>query len=278
MSSCASQPALAPGSAPGTAPGSDPGSTSNPQTDSSTHQPIPDPINLLKALVDHERTAESLSVEERQALGDHLTLEGFTVAEIARRLGVCSRTILRDRQHVRATRAVFNDDQSFTPQMVGEFLRQTDHSLAQLRRLTRNPHLSVRERVQIETGIHRILTSTIGVLQTLGYMPRIKPQEPSNLSAPPRASLKQPVEVDHEVFRYALLAGGPEAASKVLRDPELPRDAEAEWQLRLGRSPVFELPERLRQEMQQEMSRGAAPRAAPNRRARRARRARQDSS
>src|SRR3989304_1251071 len=148
--------------------------------------------NLLRELHSKSRDALSFPPDERRAVVEHLTLEGYSITEQAALLHVSDRTIQRDKHHIRAENAVFADDPGLTPRLVGDYLRQTEACLARIRRATRNSDVSARDRIYAEKTCHDILSKTLKVLQTIGYVQQVKPSATNSATEPPAPRLDPP--------------------------------------------------------------------------------------
>ncbi len=107
-------------------------------TDSSTHNG--NDRSVLSVIRDIQQGAlapRSLGVEDRRRCVEHLTGEGYSLAEIAEILKVTERTIARDRSAVRRSNAI-ECDEDLTGEMVGQLVKQADTTINRIRRVTRD--------------------------------------------------------------------------------------------------------------------------------------------
>ena len=63
-------------------------------------------LHLVRDVRQGRIAAANLSLEDRRACVEYFTAEGLTVPEIAVTMGVCDRTILRDRRAIRRANAL----------------------------------------------------------------------------------------------------------------------------------------------------------------------------
>lgn len=127
-------------------------------------------IELIRALQSREIAGPQLAPEDRRACVEHLTLEGFSVAEAAAILSVSDRTVLRDRARIRAANAVERDP-ALAGQMVGRLFAEADAGMARLRRIARDRATPAAVRVDAERSAWGVLRDLAQLLQRMGYLP-----------------------------------------------------------------------------------------------------------
>ena len=96
-------------------------------------------------------SGRNLSIDDRRACVAYLTAEGYSVYEIAVLLGVCERSIVRDRAAVRQDVAL-QPSERLGDEILGELRRRAEMAISQLNRAVRetgdgpkiNPHHRIR--------------------------------------------------------------------------------------------------------------------------------------
>ena len=137
-----------------------------------------DDRSVLSVIRDIQQSAldpRSLGVEDRRRCVEHLTGEGYSLAEIAEILKVTERTIARDRSAVRQSNAIERDE-DITGEMVGQLVKQADTTINRIRRVTRDSDTPPASRIEGEKACWVIARDLIQKLQSLGYLPNA-PQE-----------------------------------------------------------------------------------------------------
>ena len=81
--------------------------------------------------------APNLTLEDRCACVEYVTAEGLTVPEIAVTMGVCDRTVNRDRRAIRRANAL-KPSQALGDELVSELRARAESSIARLRRAVRD--------------------------------------------------------------------------------------------------------------------------------------------
>ncbi|MEE8154627.1 MAG: hypothetical protein V3T53_06660 [Phycisphaerales bacterium] len=145
-------------------------------TDGSTH--TGNDRSVLSVIRDIQQGAlapRSLGVEDRRRCVEHLTGEGYSLAEIAEILKVTERTIARDRSAVRQSNAIERDE-DITGEMVGQLVTQADTTINRIRRITRDSDTPPAARIEGEKACWVIARDLVQKLQSLGYLPNA-PQE-----------------------------------------------------------------------------------------------------
>jgi len=117
----------------------------------------------------------SLAIEDRRRCVEHLTCEGYSVADIAEILKVKERTIARDRSANRKSNSI-KSDENFTEEMVGLLVTQADTSINRIRRITRDNETPPATRIEGEKACWIITREFLDKLQSLGYLPKAPQQ------------------------------------------------------------------------------------------------------
>ncbi len=128
------------------------------------------PITLLRELQSGSLSAATLSKEARLACVEHLTLEGYSVGEIAEVLQASTRTIHRNRKQIRSSHAVERDPE-LVETMVGQLIQHAEQSVSKLRRIARERDCPHAARVEAEKGSWTICRELVESLQRLGHLP-----------------------------------------------------------------------------------------------------------
>lgn len=130
----------------------------------------PSPITLLRELQNGSLAPAMLTVESRRACVEHLTSDGYSVAETSEVLKVSPRTVHRDLAQIRETNAVHRDP-GLIDQFVGELVQQARQSIARLRRITRERDCPHSTRVEAERSAWTVAKELTETLQRLGFLP-----------------------------------------------------------------------------------------------------------
>ncbi len=128
------------------------------------------PITLIRELQSGTLSPTALTHETRRACVEHLTAEGYSVAEVAEFLKVSTRTVSRDLALIREVNAI-EQDPALGGQFVGELMAQARQSIARLRRITRERDCPHATRVEAERSAWTIIRELGEILQRLGYLP-----------------------------------------------------------------------------------------------------------
>ncbi len=146
--------------------------TADGSTDSGNDRSV---LSLMRDIQQGRLAPRSLGVEDRRRCVEHLTGEGYSLAEIAEILKVTERTIARDRSAVRQSNAIERDN-DITGEMVGQLVKQADTTINRIRRVTRDSETPPATRIEGEKACWVITRDLIQKLQALGYLPNA-PQE-----------------------------------------------------------------------------------------------------
>lgn len=179
------------------------------------HNPRTDDRSVLSVIRDiHQGAieAKSLAAEDRRRCVEHLTGDGYSIAETAEIFKVDERTIARDRAAIRQANSIESDPQ-MTGQMVGQLMNQADTCLQRIRRVTRERDTPPNVRIDGEKTCWMIFDNLIQRLQSLGYLPTA----PQQLQAELRhqiESLPGFGELTDEVARLELIVSAHEVSEE----------------------------------------------------------------
>lgn len=179
------------------------------------HNPRTDDRSVLSVIRDIQQgaiEAKSLAVEDRRRCVEHLTGDGYSIAETAEIFKVDERTIARDRAAIRQANSIERDPQ-MTGQMVGQLINQADTCLQRIRRVTRERDTPPNVRIDGEKTCWMIFDNLIQRLQSLGYLPTA----PQQLQAELRhqiESLPGFGELTDEVARLELIVSAHEVSEE----------------------------------------------------------------
>jgi transposase-like protein len=112
----------------------------------------------------------SLSTEDRRRCVLLLQCEGMSVAEIARLLGVCERTIARDRVAIHQEHAIEPDPQ-LRGRIAGQLMLDVDAARTELRRASRHAEARPADRIEAAKSLVEVQCKAIERLQSLGILP-----------------------------------------------------------------------------------------------------------
>ena len=130
----------------------------------------PSVISLIRAIQQGTCSPSNLEPQDRQRCVEHLTAEGYSVAEIAEILQVSERTIARDRTATRSRNALERDPR-LTPEMVGTLVSQAELAQGRIRRAARDKEATPAVRIDAERACWTIWNELVARLQSLGYLP-----------------------------------------------------------------------------------------------------------
>lgn len=171
----------------------------------------PSVLGTIRALHAGTVKGRSLSVEDRQRLVEHLTIEGYSTADTAEILGLSERTIERDRRAVRHANAL-RSDPTFIRETIGQLVMQADASAGRLKRLARERTASPMARIEAEYAAWRVQRELIALLQRLGYLPMasVKADVHCRITSEPLDDLTPSFEeLGAEIERLMKLREGP---------------------------------------------------------------------
>lgn len=127
-------------------------------------------LSTIRQLQSRSIAGRNLAQADRRACVEHLTSEGFSVAEIAEILKVSERTIIRDRKAVQQAHAL-EPHPELVSQMMGRLVREAELAIQRIRRVTREKQVSPAVRVDAEHRCFQILSELVQRLQGVGYIP-----------------------------------------------------------------------------------------------------------
>lgn len=127
-------------------------------------------LALIREINSGQMSGANLSAADRRRCVEHLTAEGYSVAEIAEIFKVAERTINRDRDAIKQANSL-----KFRPELVGEMagqvVRTAELAMAQLRRLARERDAPAAVRAEASRSMFTICREMVQTLQQLGYLP-----------------------------------------------------------------------------------------------------------
>jgi len=127
-------------------------------------------LDLIRDIKSKAIEPRSISVADRQACGEHLLSEGFTIAEIATIFNRNDRTIMRDRQAIQERNALQHDPE-LASQMAGRLLTEAELCASRIRRAVRDRETNPSVRIDAEHKCFQIMIELTNSLQSLGYLP-----------------------------------------------------------------------------------------------------------
>lgn len=179
------------------------------------HNPRTDDRSVLSVIRDIQQgaiEAKSLAVEARRRCVEHLTGDGYSIAQTAEIFKVDERTIARDRAAIRQANSIESYPQ-MTGQMVGQLINQADTCLQRIRRVTRERDTPPNVRIDGEKTCWMIFHNLIQRLQSLGYLPTAPQQLQAELKHQIE-SLPGFGELTDEVARLELIVGTHEVSEE----------------------------------------------------------------
>lgn len=139
------------------------------------------PIKLLRDLRDGSLSPATLTRDGRLACVEHLTIEGYSVGEIAEVLKCSTRTIHRDRNQIRASNAVGRDPK-LLDNMVGQLVQHADQSVQKLIRVSRESGCPQAVQVDAHKASWAIRRELVETLQRLGHLPTVAQEIKADLT------------------------------------------------------------------------------------------------
>lgn len=169
-------------------------------------------LELIGRIRERQIDPRGLEADDRRRCVETLRYEGYSVAEIAKVLRRHERTIQRDLEELRARNALTTSP-ALVARTVGEFVQQSEASIARLRRIARESSLSGMERLMAESAAWRICDGMMSRLQSLGYLPRVPHGLVAEIStaADPLRSYEQLEQRIRELGEVDLAGGGDDA-------------------------------------------------------------------
>ena len=127
-------------------------------------------IAMIRRIQQGTLSGKSLSIEDRRRCVEYMTLEGYSVPEIAEVMQVTDRTIGRDRDAIRKANAV-HVHPSFVEEVVGQVLSKAVSSESRLKRMSRDRNVSASDRIEAERTSWQVTKDMFGMLRSIGYLP-----------------------------------------------------------------------------------------------------------
>ncbi|MFU8829596.1 MAG: ECF-type sigma factor, partial [Phycisphaerales bacterium] len=173
-------------------------------------------LELIQKLRSGSLQASLLDAEDRRACVEHLTAEGYSVAETAQILGVSDRTVTRDRNRIRAQH-VLERDETTVDAMIGRLMGEYEASTGRLKRIARDRAVAAGTRVEAERVIWSAMCELVRLLQRLGYLPEAARELRADITC--RTGLEElpsSVELEAELERLSAVPGAQSAVGPLL--------------------------------------------------------------
>lgn len=172
-------------------------------------------LELIQKLRSGAMQSSLLDAEDRRACVEHLTAEGYSVAETAQILGVSDRTITRDRNAIR-DRHVLERDDATVDAMIGRLMSEFEASSGRLKRIARDRGVAAGTRVEAERAIWSSMTDLVRLLQRLGYLPEAARELRADISVHGQFELPTAAELQDELDRLSAVPGADQTAGPLL--------------------------------------------------------------
>lgn len=127
-------------------------------------------ISLIRQIQQGQLSARNLSMDDRQRCVEHLTGEGYSVAEMSEILKFNKRTIARDRAEVRRANALYRSP-GMAEEYAGYAVAQAEQSIHRLMKLYRDRSTDTRDRIECIRASWTITNQLLERLQSLGFLP-----------------------------------------------------------------------------------------------------------
>lgn len=135
-------------------------------------------LALIQQINSGEVNPKDLNPEIRQQIVEVLTLEGYSVPQVAQIVQVSEKTIRRDLDAIKKHNGL-NPSVELTRRLVGDLVMKAEAHRSYLMRMARSREGSVAERSLTEFYAWKIQEALIQKLQLLGYLPLV----PHHISA-----------------------------------------------------------------------------------------------
>jgi len=135
-------------------------------------EPVPtrNVIDIIRQIKTRDLDPNDLSITERRLCVRHLSGEGLAVPEIAQAMGVCDRTVARDRKAIHEEQALEHDPR-LGSLMAGQLNTEAVLVIQRIRRVSRDREAPHAVRVEAEKACFAVMVGLIDRLQSLGYLP-----------------------------------------------------------------------------------------------------------
>jgi len=127
-------------------------------------------LDTLRKVQSRQLSPQNISLATRRSLVEHLSSDGYSVAEMAEILQVNERTVRRDRAAVREANAL-EFDPELSSKMAGALLGEADNVVNRIRRAARAKDTTVAEKIAAEATCWRVKKELVESLQSLGHLP-----------------------------------------------------------------------------------------------------------
>lgn len=124
-----------------------------------------------------------VAVDDRRACVKQLDEDGGTRREISRILGISEATVSRDRDANRKANAL-HARPGLAAELAGDFARHSESMQEQMRRLSRDEKATPAVRLGALKACFRAALDTMKMLQSMGYLPHVKPTPGTPAPAP----------------------------------------------------------------------------------------------
>ena len=127
-------------------------------------------IAVIKGIRSGGVNPKRIDQDLRRRCTEYLSLEGYSVPEMAGILGISDRTVSRDRDAIRRTNAL-KPDAGFVEQMVGRLVQEADVAITRTRRAVRGKDATVADKLTAEKNCWQIVSELVENLRRVGYLP-----------------------------------------------------------------------------------------------------------
>lgn len=132
-------------------------------------------LAILEDIKAGRLSGKDLEIPTRQQCVAYLMFEGYSIAEIARIMGINERMVSRDKRDIRQAHAV-EAGPEWVAEMIGALRLGAEASIARFRQISRNKDAPIRGRLEAERLAWTVLREFAELMQRLGHLPTA-PQE-----------------------------------------------------------------------------------------------------
>jgi transposase-like protein len=137
-------------------------------------------LSLIQQINSGEVDPKELSPEIRQQIVEVLTLEGYSVPQIAQIVQVSEKTVRRDINAIKERNGL-NPSVELTRRLVGDLVMKAEAHRSYLMRMARSREGSMAERSLTEFYAWKVQEALIQRLQLLGYLPLVPHHVSANI-------------------------------------------------------------------------------------------------
>ena len=127
-------------------------------------------LRILKQINDGELDTKQLTVPQRRQCVEVLKVEGQSYASIAKLLGCSEKTIQRDWDEICRKNAQ-KPSPDYALRFIAQLVMKSNAKEDFLTRLANSKEGSMQEKAQAMFYGHKVLTGTVQILQSMGYLP-----------------------------------------------------------------------------------------------------------